>query len=48
MQPIPLIAFSSKGDRSNRPNGNGSNLEFEQTLWAATDKMRCHMDSGEI
>jgi type I restriction enzyme M protein len=28
-------------------NGNGANLRFEQTLWAAADKMRGHMDAAE-
>jgi len=28
-------------------NGNGANLGFEQTLWAAADKMRGHMDAAE-
>ena len=26
---------------------NGANLGFEQTLWAAADKMRGHMDAAE-
>jgi type I restriction enzyme M protein len=28
-------------------NGNGAKLGFEQTLWAAADKMRGHMDAAE-
>lgn len=31
----------------NGNNGNGANLGFEQTLWAAADKMRGHMDAAE-
>jgi len=32
---------------TNGKNGNGANLGFEQTLWAAADKMRGHMDAAE-
>ncbi|CAN5622709.1 class I SAM-dependent DNA methyltransferase [soil metagenome] len=28
-------------------NGNGANLGFEQTLWAAADKLRGHLDAAE-
>ena len=28
-------------------NGNGANLGFEATLWAAADKMRNNMDAAE-
>jgi type I restriction enzyme M protein len=31
----------------NQSNGSGANLGFEATLWAAADKLRGHMDSGE-
>jgi type I restriction enzyme M protein len=30
-----------------KTNNNGANLGFEQTLWAAADKMRGHMDPSE-
>jgi len=30
-----------------KKNNSGANLGFEQTLWAAADKMRGHMDSSE-
>src|SRR3989454_4531179 len=33
-------------DRTERRNG-GANLGFEQTLWAAADKLRGHMDAAE-
>src|SRR5215831_2934713 len=35
----------SKGT-GNKAN-NGANLGFEQTLWAAADKLRGHMDAAE-
>jgi type I restriction enzyme M protein len=28
-------------------NGNGATLGFEQTLWAAADKLRGHLDAAE-
>lgn len=28
-------------------NGNGANLGFEQTLWAAADKLRGHLNAAE-
>jgi type I restriction enzyme M protein len=34
-------------DKTQGSNGNGANLGFEQTLWAAADKMRGHMDAAE-
>ncbi|HTV48312.1 MAG TPA: class I SAM-dependent DNA methyltransferase [Phycisphaerae bacterium] len=30
-----------------KSTGNGANLGFEATLWAAADKLRGHMDAGE-
>src|SRR5437588_1139052 len=33
--------------KSNRKNGTGANLGFEEKLWAAADKMRGHMDAAE-
>ena len=30
-----------------RPHGNGANLGFEPTLWAAADKLRNNMDAAE-
>ena len=37
-----------KNGTNGKPNnGNGANLGFEQTLWAAADKMRGHMDAAE-
>ncbi len=38
---------SKKTQSTSTQNGNGANLGFEQTLWAAADKMRGHMDSAE-
>jgi type I restriction enzyme M protein len=35
-----------KNGANSQPN-NGANLGFEQTLWAAADKMRGHMDAAE-
>jgi len=32
---------------TNKRNGNGANLGFEQTLWAAADKLRGHLDAAE-
>src|SRR5256886_17665849 len=40
-------AFVAKQAKVKRNNGNGANLGFEQTLWAAADKMRGHMDAAE-
>lgn len=40
------MARTKKND-TNGNNGNGANLGFEQTLWAAADKMRGHMDAAE-
>jgi type I restriction enzyme M protein len=37
----------SRTKETNGKNGNGANLGFEQTLWAAADKMRGHMDAAE-
>src|SRR5260370_1488418 len=34
-------------DKKSPANGNGANLGFEATLWAAADKMRNNMDAGE-
>lgn len=33
--------------KSEKKNGNGAHLGFEQQLWQAADKMRGHMDAGE-
>ena len=30
-----------------KTNGNGANLGFEATLWAAADKLRNNMDAAE-
>src|ERR1035438_5426650 len=30
-----------------KPHGNGANLGFEPTLWAAADKLRNNMDAAE-
>ncbi len=35
------------GRTSPKRNGNGANLGFEQTLWAAADKLRGHLDAAE-
>ncbi|MBW4421081.1 MAG: N-6 DNA methylase [Myxacorys californica WJT36-NPBG1] len=37
----------ARAKETNGNNGNGSNLGFEQTLWAAADKMRGHMDAAK-
>src|SRR5882762_9977124 len=34
-------------ERKTPANGNGANLGFEATLWAAADKMRNNMDAAE-
>ncbi len=36
-----------KKKETNGKNGGSANLGFEQTLWAAADKMRGHMDAAE-
>ena len=36
-----------KKNGANGQPSNGANLGFEQTLWAAADKMRGHMDAAE-
>jgi hypothetical protein len=33
--------------KSTATNGNGANLGFEATLWAAADKLRGHLDAAE-
>ncbi len=33
--------------KTDKKRGNGANLGFEEKLWAATDKMRGHMDAAE-
>jgi type I restriction enzyme M protein len=30
-----------------KSNGNGANLGFEATLWAAADKLRNNLDAAE-
>src|SRR6266496_5828090 len=40
-----VTVTDARGPRS--PAGNGATLGFEQTLWAAADKMRGHMDPSE-
>lgn len=37
----------ARGTKNDKKTGNGANLGFESKLWAAADKMRGHMDSGE-
>src|SRR3989338_585499 len=37
----------SRTKNSDKKNGNGANLGFEEKLWAAADKMRGHMDAAE-
>jgi type I restriction enzyme M protein len=37
----------AKRAKAKNNNGSGANLGFEQTLWAAADKMRGHMDAAE-
>lgn len=41
------MARRPRKTQDSNQNGNGANLGFEQKLWAAADKMRGHMDSGE-
>ncbi len=36
-----------KAKRASKKNGNGATLGFEQTLWAAADKLRNNMDAAE-
>lgn len=36
----------AKAKRAKSSNGNGANLGFEATLWAAADKLRGHMDAA--
>ena len=35
------------GKSPSKRDGNGANLGFEQTLWAAADKLRGHLDAAE-
>ena len=35
------------GRASTARTGNGANLGFEQTMWAAADKLRGHLDAAE-
>lgn len=38
----------ARGQKKTEPkNGNGAKLNFEQTLWAAADKLRGHLDAAE-
>jgi len=37
----------AKAKKTTKNNNSGANLGFEQTLWAAADKMRGHMDPSE-
>ena len=39
--------MARKKQNGTNDNGSGANLGFEQTLWAAADKMRGHMDAAE-
>src|SRR5258708_1968185 len=39
--------MARKAQSSSKKNSNGANLGFEQTLWAAADKLRGHMDPSE-
>jgi type I restriction enzyme M protein len=41
------VAGSSARAKRNGNNGNGTTLGFEQTLWAAADKLRGHLDAAE-
>src|SRR3989449_8213423 len=48
------MRLDSQGDgmakakrKAEKAPGNGANLGFEQTLWAAADKLRGHMDAAE-
>ena len=36
-----------KAAKQERANANRANLGFEDTLWAAADKLRGHMDASE-
>ena len=38
---------TKQSGRGNSKTGNGANLGFEATLWAAADKLRGHMDASE-
>jgi type I restriction enzyme M protein len=44
---VNLARAKKETNGNNGSNGNGANLGFEQTLWAAADKMRGHMDAAE-
>ena len=33
--------------KASKDNGTSANIGFEAKLWAATDKMRGHMDAAE-
>src|SRR5438094_10552321 len=41
------MAKGKAAKKPQKPAGNGANLGFEQKLWAAADKLRCHMDAAE-
>lgn len=42
-----MARVKKETNTTNGKTGNGANLGFEQTLWAAADKMRGHMDAAE-
>lgn len=39
-------AAAKRNGSRNSKTGNGANLGFEATLWAAADKFRDHMDAA--
>ena len=47
------VPCAARGNHNNIPGGqmpqtnNGAGLGFEQTLWAAADKLRGHLDAAE-
>lgn len=44
---LPAEQPAKRGRKPAKANGNGANLGFEATLWAAADKLRNNMDASE-
>src|ERR1039458_1335277 len=45
--PSPRGGLMARPAKNKKSNGNGANLGFEATLWAAADKLRNNMDAAE-
>jgi type I restriction enzyme M protein len=45
--PVDVASKPKRQGSRRQKNGNGANLGFEATLWAAADKLRNNMDAAE-